>query len=162
MKKISIMKKRFLIIVCILYSSVTFAYAELMGTNDSTILNVIVDKNIEIFYNKRKIPRKLKKIIKEKYDIRFRIANPSELCNKSDVVTYPFLSNRQLVFGGKKEDYCFFVYNRYGRGNATYFIFFDCNSLELNVYGVSNKIKCLDDLIRAILEKRYCIKDFVL
>ena len=58
MKKISIMKKRFLIIVCILYSSVTFAYAELMGTNDSTILNVIADKNIEIFYNKRKIPRK--------------------------------------------------------------------------------------------------------
>lgn len=143
------------ILLHIFFSFTIFAQNELLTPDHCLILDVITSDNTILFYNKRKIPRDIKRIIKEKYDIRFKISNPNKLYNRTDVVTSPSLPNRQLLFGGKKDGYCFFVYKKGGRATSTYFVFFYEKSCDLNIYNVSNDIDKLDDLIQIILERKY-------
>ncbi|MBO4587977.1 MAG: hypothetical protein J5711_03640 [Bacteroidales bacterium] len=149
------MKKTLTLILFMIYIPFVFAQIDELYSKYSEIYNVLTNDSTTLFYSKKEIPYIVKKIIKERYSVHFWLADPGKSFNSTDVITYPFFPRRQLLFGGRKKNYIFFVYRKGGRSTSTYFVFFDKKTRDLNIYNVSNKISKPDDLIQAILEKKY-------
>ena len=105
---------------------------------------VISNDSMKIFTNKCKIPRKLKRALKKElkkqelwdfWECGFlRFANPGAPYRSTDVVINPFLTNRQLVFGGKMKGYSFIVYYKGGRGKSLILAFFDSKTSEITLF----------------------------
>lgn len=143
------------LLIFLMLHSITCAQSEYFTIQDSIISRVITNDSTVSFYKKRMIPHQIRKIIKAKYGVHFRIVNPGNPYNSTDVLSSPFLPNRQLLFGGICGNYCFFVYKKGGRGNSTYFTFYNTKTEELNIYNISNKTETLDDLVRVVSKKEY-------
>jgi hypothetical protein len=117
--------------------------------------------NNEVFYNRRHIPRVLKKTIKEYFNSDFRIANPNRRYNSTDVI-YPLLPNKQMLFLIKNKNRYALVYERGGgRISHTVFIYAEIISskvIHFKVFNVRTIVTSVDDFLnKVIIQKKYVI-----
>ena len=108
---------------------------------------------MDVYYNKSKIPRVLKKTLGTKFGKKFRIANPNMQYRKTDVTKKRFLPSRQMKFLAVVDNYYLLVFKQGGKAHSTYFVFSEVvNNVvcQINIFYISNNVESVQDLIQAI------------
>ena len=109
-------------------------------------------KKMDVYYNKSKIPRVLKKTLGAIFGKKFRIANPNLQYRKTDVASLD-LPSRQMKFLAVVDNYYLLVFKQGGKAHSTYFVFSEVvNNVvcQINIFYISNNVESVQDLIQAI------------
>lgn len=116
--------------------------------------------NSKIYYKTRFIPNTFYREIKKKYNIKFRLANPTHDFQQTDVVRNYFLKDRRLIFFIKNDEKCVLFYEHGGRGRHNHclvFILKDDHVKDIMSIRMLKKISDVNDFIQEAINKKFII-----